>query len=451
MASYISDMTEGSEFKHLIHFSIPLLIGNVFQQFYTIINSVVVGRFLGKNALAAVGIAGTLHYMFFSLCFGLSIGVGVVISHFFGAKKEDKVKQSIGNSIYIIMLSGLLLGGLGIIFTKQVLELMQTPPEVMAETILYFRILCIGIVFVGGYNGIAAILRALGDSKTPLIFLLISNAVNVILDITFVVVLHKGIEWVAVATVCSQIVAMVGTILLPLRGNEYLHIKLRHLRLNKDIIIKITSMGIPVALQNLMIALSMVVLQGVVNRFGASAIAAFTATSRVEQLAGQPFNSMSAAMTTFTGQNLGAGKIERVRKGLRKAVLVSVTFGIFMWLIVAFFGQWIVAQFVPDPEVIRMGHTGLLILGPFFIPLGLIYVFRGLLNGTGDGIFALIIGFVEIVGRVGFALILTQVLHIGVWGIWWTAGLTWAIAAATAIIRYKQGKWDKFETKIVRK
>jgi putative MATE family efflux protein len=437
-------MTEGSEFKHLIHFSIPLLIGNMFQQFYSIVNSVVVGRFLGKNALAAVGIAGTLHFMFFSLCFGLAVGVGIVISHYFGAKKADKVKQTIGNSIYVIMLSSVVLGILGILFTKQILVLMQTPTEIMGETIAYFRILCAGVIFVGGYNGISAILRALGDSKTPLIFLLISCAINAVLDIAFVVFLHKGIEWVAIATIFSQAVAMIGSILLPLKNNEYLHIRSKHMRLDKEILIKVASMGFPVALQNLMVAFSMVILQGVVNRFGASAMAAFTATSRVEQLTGQPFNSMGAAMTTFTGQNLGAGKTDRVRKALFKSIRVVVIFAAFMWLMVALFGQWIVGQFVTDPEVIRIGHIGLLITGPFYVVLGLIYVIRGLLNGAGDGTFALIIGFVEIAGRVGLSLLFASIAGIGVWGVWWTSGVTWAIVALTAIIRYRQGKWDKF-------
>ena len=439
--SYVLDMTEGNETKLLIKFAVPMLIGNIFQQFYNIVNSVVVGKFVGDTALAGVGIVGSLNFMFFSMCLGMAIGVGVIVSHYFGAKDETKVKRTIGNAIYLIGGIGMLMSILGVVLARPILMFLNTPDEVMPYALSYMRVLCGGIIFVAGYNGIAAILRAVGDSKTPLIFLIISSMVNVSLDLLFVVVLELGVAGAAASTVTSQAVAMIGSIVFALRTNKYVQIQKEHMKFHKSIFMQSVKIGIPVGLQNAFISFSIVALQRVVNGFGTTIMAAFTATGRVEQLINQPFNSIGAALSTFTGQNLGMGNHERVKRGVRNSMRIVITFSLFALIVFSFTSEWIVGCFVSNPESIALGAKALRITSLFYIALGTIYVTRGVLNGAGDGGFALFNGVIEVVGRVGFSMLFISIPMIGVWGVWITTGMTWFITGAAGMTRYLKGKW----------
>lgn len=288
-AKYVQDMTEGNEVSLLIKFSLPMLIGNVFQQFYNMIDSIVVGKYVGAKALAAVGSTGSINFLFFSVCLGLSVGIGIIISQYFGAKREAQVKRAIANSIYVIAASGIIMSILACFFARSILQLMHTPPQILADATAFLRIISGGMIAMAAYNGIAAILRALGDSKTPLIFLVISCAINVILDLIFVLKFGFGVRGTAFATVISQGIAAFGCASFAFLKNPYFKLKREHWKVSRSIITKCIRMGIPVAIQNSMIALSLVALQRVVNSFGEVAVAAFTATSRVEQLIQQPF------------------------------------------------------------------------------------------------------------------------------------------------------------------
>lgn len=440
-AQYISDMTKGSEIRHLIVFSFPMLIGNVFQQFYNMVDSAIVGNYVGENSLAAVGATGSLVFLFFSLCNGMSLGVGILISQYFGAKDEKNVKSTIINAVYLIGITGIIMSILGVLFTEPVLILMKTPEKIIEESIIYMKIVCGGTIVVAAYNAISAMLRALGDSKTPLIFLIVASVINVGLDFLFVLAFDLGVMGVACATVISQAISAIGSILFAIFKNPYFKIEKKYRKVNSKIIKKCIKIGVPVAAQNSLIALSCVVLQRVVNQFGEIVVAAFTATNRIEQLVQQPYNSLGAAVSTFTGQNIGSRNLERVKKGYYKSILLVALFSIIMLLAAQFGGRLIMQLFVKKEEVISLGAKALRITSYFYFALGMIYITRGLLNGAGDAIYSMINGIMEIIGRVGFSSTLVKISAIGVWGIWYTTGLTWLITGAASIIRYCQGKW----------
>ena len=273
------------------------------------------------------------------------------------------------------------------------------------------------------------------------IFLVISCVVNVVLDFLFVPGLDMGVAGAAWATVISQLIAMAGSVWYGVRKNPYLKLQRSHRRFEREIFSKSVRLGIPLAAQNALIALSCVALQSVVNQFGSVAMAAYTATGRVEQLVQQPFGSLGTAVSTFAGQNAGAGKYDRVSRGCRKSVLLVVCFSVVMIAVMFLLGEQIIGLFVSDAEVIAIGARGLQITSIMYVALGLIYVMRGMLNGVGDAAFAMINGVTEVIGRIGFAWVLMMIPSIGMWGIWYTNGLTWALTGLANVYRFLQGRW----------
>lgn len=439
----VLDMTEGNEFSLLMRFALPMLIGNIFQQFYNMVDSIIVGKFVGADALAAVGTSGSLHFLFISLCIGMSTGIGILISQYYGAKKESEIKKAIANAAYLVLGTGLLMSSISIIFARPILIAMNTDKLVLEDAIQYMQIFCGGIFAVAAYNATAAILRALGDAKTPLLFLIISSITNIVLDLIFVCVLHMGVIGAGIATVISQSICAISCIIYALCTNPYFRIKRADMKLEKMIILRSMKIGIPVAAQSAFIAISCVILQGVVNSFGKNVMAAFTATARIEQLVQQPFNSLGAAVATYSGQNVGARKIDRVRTGYLKSILVVLVFSLSMLMIMQFASREIMNIFVNDSTVIDFGSKALRITSFFYFPLGMIYVSRGMLNGAGDAAYAMMVGVVEVIGRVAFSTILVSIPFIGFWGVWYTSGFTWFITGVFSFIRYKQGKWKK--------
>ncbi len=437
----MTDMTTGSPARHILTFALPLLLGNLFQQLYNMVDSVVVGNYVGKNALAAVGTCGSMSFLFFSLSSGLAIGIGIIVSQFYGAKNEQQVRNTIANSIYVLVTAALAVSVLGILLCPALLRLLQTPEHIMEDATLYLRTTCAGIIAIALYNGVAAVLRALGDSRTPLYFLILSSVVNVILDLAFVIYCDMGVFGVALATIISQAVSAVTCLLYAYHKVPYFRLTREELRPHKAIILKSFRLGIPMALQSSMIAISCMVLQGVVNSFGDTVMAAFTITSRVEQIIQQPFNSLGTAMTTYAGQNMGAGKPDRVRKGLRQATLMILAFCLLMVPIFFLLGPQIVRIFVKEQDVIEMGYRALRITSLFYFGLGMIYVPRGLLNGCGDTAFSMINGITEVACRIGYSQILLRIPILGYWSVWITTGLTWITVATVCMIRYLSGKW----------
>lgn len=438
---YVCDMTKGNEVGLLLRFALPMLVGNIFQQLYNMVDSIIVGKFVSSNALGAVGVVGNLNFLFFSLCLGLTSGIGILISQFFGAGKDDYVKKIIANSIYIITAAGALMSIVGVAFAKPILTLMNTPEANMKDAVTYMQIVCGATIVVALYNGISSILRALGDSKTPLIFLIVASFINVGLDLLFVLVFHWGVAGAAWATVVAQLISSVGSVLFALWKNPYLQLEKRHFTTDSDIIKKSFQIGLPVAGQNALIAFSCVALQSVVNNYGSTVMAAYTATSRVEQLVQQPFGSLGTAVSTFAGQNAGAGKYDRVSTSCKKSTLIVLFFSLLMIAVMFLFGEPIVKLFVNESDVIAIGAKGLRITSLMYFALGMIYVMRGMLNGVGDAAYAMVNGLTEVIGRIGFAYLLMAIPAIGMWGVWYTNGLTWILAGSAGVIRFFQGKW----------
>ena len=439
------DMTRGEPTRLLLRFMIPLVIGNVFQQVYSMVDTMIVGRTLGADALAAVGATGSLNFLFFSLCNGLASGIGILVAQAFGAARPDTVRKLITNAVYIMTAAALIMGGAGYALSGAVLKWLGTPENILERATTYMQVCCVGILSVSMYNCIAAILRGIGDSRTPLIFLIISSFLNVGLDFFFILKLGMGVGGAALATIIAQTLSAAGSLIYAVRNNPLFRMERRLWRPDRALILGCCRIGLPLAAQSSMIALSLVILQSVVNGFGSAVGAAFTATSRIEVLVQQPYNSLFAALSTFTGQNIGAGQMDRVRKGFRKAAGIMLLFTAAMTPLMQFFGGQIVGWFVDAqaaPAVIGYGARGLRITSLFFAPLGMIGVCRGVLNGAGDGTYSVISGSCEMVGRIVFPHFLTRIPAVGMWGIWLGTALTWLLVAGASYIRYRRGAWQ---------
>ena len=434
-------MTEGNIPGLLLVFTLPMLVGNLFQQFYNMVDSIIVGKYVSSNALAAVGTTGSINFLVFSLSFGMAAGIGIVVSQYFGAEDDGAVRRSITNGMYVLMLSAVVMGVLGISLAPWVLRLLDTPEVILQDAITYMRMTCLGIVAVAIYNGISAILRALGDSRTPLYFLILSSVINILLDLLFVIKFDMSVFGVGLATVIAQTAAAVGSAIYAFVSLPYFKFSREDLIPKQEIMNKCIRIGIPIAFQNSLIAISCIVLQKVVNGFKEDVIAANTALSRLEQLVQQPFNSLGAAISAFTGQNMGAGKTDRVKKAFWISTLYVAIFSAIMLVLAHLFGEAMVGMFVDNEDVIEIGAKGLKITSMFYFTLGMIYVTRNILNGAGDAGYAMINGFMELIGRCGLSKPLTMIPALGVWGIFITTGLTWTITAIAGVIRYFKGKW----------
>lgn len=438
----VTDMTVGSPVKHILSFAMPLLAGNIFQQIYIMADALFLGNFVGPEALAAVGTCASFGFLFFSLTSGMALGIGIIVSQFFGAGDEENVKQTIASSIYVLIAASVIVSLVGIIFAPRLLGIISTPDTIINEAVIYLRTSSAGIIAIAGYNGVAAILRALGDAKTPLIFLVIANILSILMNILFVPVLGLGVFGAALSTIIAQAISAICCVIYAYRKNVYFRLTKKQLKPNLRIIFNSVRLGTPVALQNSMIAVSTLVLQSIVNSFGETVMTAFTIVSRIEMLVHQPYNTLSMALVTFSGQNMGANKIERVKMGFRKSIIIVLVISLFFLPVFYFLGEYIIMAFTREPEIIRIGASALRITSLCYFGLGMVYVPRAVLNGCGDARFSMINGVTEIVCRILYSNILTRIPLLGFWGIWITTAATWVTAAVICVWRYMTGKWQ---------
>ncbi len=439
----VRNMTQGNIPFLLLSFAAPMLVGNIFHQFYNMVDSIIVGNFVGAYSLGAIGACSSLNFMTFGFCNGVSLGIGVVIAQYFGAGKDTQVKKAIVNGTAIMLALTAVFSTVVCALASRILHLLQTPETYIQESITYLRITVAGMLGISGYNAIAAMLRALGDSKTPLLFLILSSVLNVGLDLLLVLEFSMGVAGVAIATVISQIISAVSCALYAVKTNPYFRLRREDLRLDPALMKRCLLLGVPVGLQNSLISLSTVCLQGAVNSFGPDAATAYTMTVRLEQLIQQPYASLSAAISSFTGQNIGAKKPERIRRGVRVGVTVTAAFSALMCLVMHVFGCPILGIFGDDGGILDIAVRAIRITSCFYFPLGMIYLIRGLSNGAGDSTQALLNGIVEIICRVGLGFLLIRIPALGMWGIWATTAATWCITAAECVTRYFQGKWKR--------
>lgn len=429
-------MTQGRPLRLLAVFALPLLIGNLFQQAYNLADSIIVGRFIGAGALAAVGATGSISFLFFSVCNGIGSGAGIVTAQYFGGGDGQKVRRAIANSAYIMFAASAIMGTLAFALAPTVLRWMGTPADILPDATVYMRMSSAAVPLVAVYNYSASMLRALGDSRTPLVFLIASCLLNVAMDLLCVRALGMGVFGAALATMLAQLIAGVGCLVFALKTNPYFQLRREHLRFDRDISRAAVRLGLPLALQWSMIAVSTTALQTVVNSFGTVAVAAFTSTNRIDSLAQQPFGSLSMALSTYAGQNYGAGRLDRVRDGLRDGMLAMAAFSAVMLLTMQLLGGQIIRVFVTDADVVALGGSAVRLTSCFYVFLGTIYMTRGTLNGVGDALFSFINGVIEMACRILLPIALMRVAGVGVRVIWWTAGLTWMISALFCAMRY---------------
>ena len=438
---FVKDMTKGEPLCLLFEFAIPLLIGNFFHQLYNLSDSMIVGRYLGKLPLGAVGVTSSITALIHSLSAGLSVGVGIIVAQFFGAKENKEVKNTICNSYYIVGLSALLMGIIGFVFAGPILSLLHTPKDTFPYAVTYLRTISIGFIPSSFFGTISSILRALGDSKTPLIFSIISCIINIILDLVFIMKFKLGVMGVGISTSISQFISAFSCLIYAIMSTSYFKLSESDFTYNKETLFKIIKIGIPVALQNSFISLSLIAIQRVINPFGSDYVTAFTIIGRINLFVHYPYLSLGAAIATYTGQNLGAGKEERVKLGYIRAIICSTLFALFVFILFQTFTVNIIKIFGNDPSVVKITSTGLRITCTFYAFLGFIHITRNLLNGAGDTKFSMYNGMVECFARVCFSKPLTMIPKLEFKGIWMTTGITWFLNGMFCVIRYKRGKW----------
>ena len=446
MKNNITDMTVGSPTRHLLIFALPMLVGNIFQQIYNLADSIIVGQYIGAEAFGAIGATSTITFLFFALCNGVGNGGGIVTSQYFGARDDDKVKKCIINTGLIMLITPVIFGAIGFLTAPALLSLLNTPQEFMTDALLYTRFMCIGMLFVSLYNYLSSVLRALGDSKSPLYFLIFSTIVNVVLDILFVCVIPLGVAGAALATLLSQLVSVITCAVYARKKNPYFRFVRKDFIVDPRIIRQVVRLGVPMSLQFGLIAVSSMALQRVVNAFGPTVVESFTATNRIEQLIHQPYMTLGASLSTFSGQNYGAGRNDRVYDGYKSGTRIMIALTAVLVFVMQFFGRAIASMFVDAseyPEVITLAAKGLQITSVFYVALGMIYVVRGVLTGVGDALFQLINGIVEVIGRFTFPIFITTYLGYGEAGIWLSSGIVWVLSAVTAWMRYRSYFYKK--------
>lgn len=379
------DMTQGSIVRHLFSFALPLLLGNIFQQLYNTVDTWVVGNFASNEAFSAVGSVGPIINVLIGLFMGLSTGAGTVISQFYGAKQADRVRDTVHTAVVMTLVLGVVFTVIGIAFTPFMLRLMKMPVNVMPEASTYLRIYFAGIMGLLLYNLGSAILRAVGDSKRPFYFLVVSALLNTVLDLLFVIKFKMGVAGVALATIIAQAISAILVVLSLIRSNECIRLEFGKLRMHWDVLRKIFRVGIPAALQLAVTSFSNVFVQSYINYFGDNFMSGWTAFAKINQLILLPMQSLSLSITTFVGQNLGAGQPKRAKKSVGIALAMALTSAGVLMLPVMLFAPQVVAFFNPKQEVIDFGTLLLRMISPFYLVYCIHDVLGGALRGAGNG------------------------------------------------------------------
>lgn len=439
------DLTVGKEGKLILSFALPMLYGNIFQQLYNIVDSIVIGKYLGNEALAAVGASFPLIFTLISLIIGIATGATIIISQYYGAKNLVKVRQAIDTLYIFLFFASIALTVIGILSSNSIFRLIDLPDDVIPQASLYFNLYATGFVFFFGFQGTTAILRGLGDSRTPLYFLIISTLVNIVLDILFVVVFKWGIEGVAIATVIAQAGAFVSIIFYLHRTNELLLFRPFQMKFDREIFRRSMQIGLPTGLQQTFVAVGMLALYKVVNMFGTSVIAAYSIAMRIDSFAALPAMNFAAALSSFVGQNIGANKHERVRIGLNATLRMTAYISLGVTLLAWLFPTAIMGMFTNDPSVVEAGKDYLYIVSVFYIVFSTMFVYNGVLRGAGDTIIPMFVTLFSLwVVRIPISWFLAQ--KMGPEGIWWGIPIAWAIGAVFSFFYFRTGKW---KTKVV--
>ena len=438
------DMTEGSIIRHLITFAFPLLIGNIFQQLYNTVDTWVVGNYVSNEAFSAVGTVGPIINMLIGFFLGLSSGAGVVISQYYGAKKHDKVQDTVHTAILMTIILAVIFTFLGIAMAPFMIRFMKTPESVIPESTAYLMIYFSGVIGLMLYNIGSGILRAVGDSQRPFYFLVVSAVLNTVLDLVFVLAFDMGVEGVALATVLAQCTSAVLVMITLMRSDSCIHLSWKKLKIHWDMMKKIIRVGIPAAIQMAITSFSNVFVQSYINFFGADCMSGWTAYGKIDQLLFLPMQSLALASTTFVGQNLGQNQVERAKKGIAISFALSVISTILVMIPVLIFSGSLVAFFNDKPEVIEYGTLFLHWITPFYVLCCVNQVYSGALRGAGNSRAPMVIMLVSFVGfRQLYLFVVANFISNTVLPIAMGYPAGWLLCSALTYIYYKNVKLSK--------
>ncbi|GHV78440.1 MATE family efflux transporter [Spirochaetia bacterium] len=401
------NLTVGNPALLIVSFTIPLLIGNLFQQFYSMADTFIVGRTIGVTALAAVGCTGSLAFLFLGFVMGFTSGTSIITAQRFGAGDEGGVRRSFAVSIILSAIMAVVLTAISVIFAGPLLRLLRTPEEIYDGAYLYIIIIFWGTAVLVMFNLLSNVMRAVGDSRTPLVFLVVACIINIVLDYVFILVFHTGVEGAAYATVIAQILSGLLCVLVIVKKIPVLRIRKEDWKISKTDMAEHIRVAMPMGFQMSIIAIGVVVLQFALNRLGTTAVAAFTAAQKIDMVAAMPMQSFGVTMATFTAQNYGARKFDRIRAGVIQSCTISGAFSILIGILFFLTGNYLSAVFVgADPEAVRLAHIYLKVNGSCYIMLSLLFIFRNTLQGLGDSLIPTVAGIMELVMRTLAAIIL---------------------------------------------
>ena len=441
MVKTLEPMTTGSISKRMIAFALPLLLGNLFQQLYNTVDSLIVGNFLGSSALAAVSSSGSLISMLIGFLSGIASGAGVIVSRYFGANDEKDVCRAVHTMVAFGLVAGVLMGVVGVVFSPQILAWMGTPDSVMPESVAYLQIYFFGSLGFVMYNIFVGILQAVGDSRHPLYYLMVSSVVNLVLDLLLIAGFHTGVGGAALATVVSQLISAALCFAQLLRTQASYRIRLSQIRFDFKMLRQIVQIGLPSGVQNSIISFANVIVQSHINAFGAMAMAGYGAYSKIEGFAFLPINSFTMAMTTFVGQNLGAGQKDRTRRGARFGILTTVLLAELIGVVVFLLAPQLVAAFDSNPEVIRFGVEKARTAALFYCLLAYSHSVASVLRGAGKAVVPMLIMMTFwCVVRVTFLSISIPMTH-SIQMVYLVYPLTWSLSSIAFFFYYKKANW----------
>ena len=434
-------MTDGNIWKLLIIFSIPLILGNLLQQMYNTADSIIVGNFVGSNGLAAVGSGTALINLIIAFSQGAAVGAGVIVSQNLGARDKQKTKLAVHTAMCIAIILGVILSAIGVIFSRDLLVWMKTPKSVLKDSMLYLQIYCGGLIFNVIYNMATGILNAAGNSKRPLIYLAIASVTNIILDLVFIKALKWGVKGAAIATDISQALSCVLAVGYLLRVNSDYKLIVKELKIYGNTAKQIIRVGLPTAIQNMVISFSNVLVQSSVNSYGATAMAGYAAYLKIDGFNILPVLSISMAVTTFTGQNVGAKKPDRVKKGMWNALIMGVVYTVIIGVVILLTSHTVLGLFTKDNEVITYGQLAMKYFCPFYFLLGILNILAGTVRGAGKGVPPMLI--------LLFSMCIFRILWIKIAlpfystidGVFILYPISWFVGMVLMIIYTKFGKW----------
>lgn len=407
------DLTSGSPLKVILLFSLPLVLGNLFQQFYALADTIIVGRFCGVSALASVGATGSVNYLILGFVIGVCNGFAIPIAQLFGARDYSDLRRHVANAAWLCIAGSVVLTISTVALTRPMMQLMQTPDDIIDGAVIYIGWIFAGIPFIFLYNMVAAIMRALGDSKTPLYFLILTSALNIGLDLLFIIPFQMGVLGAALATDISQVISGVLSFIYLSRKFDVLKMQKSDLAYSKKACARLLGIGIPMGLQCSITAIGSVIMQWAVNVLGSTAVAAVTAAGKTQGLLTVPMESVGTAMATYAGQNLGASRMDRVRQGVNSAMLIILIYGVASAFVLHFTDVQIMSLFLDtakEVDIVAMGREYLFWNSVFFVPLGALIIWRYTIQGLGFSSLAMLAGVAEMVARTAVAIVLVPIL-----------------------------------------